>query len=197
LSLAAQQYEAGTKQKVLYNREDEIIYRGKRYRVHNNYLTAGAGFLSSSIRKTSQKVLGIDFQFHIVRQHFQAGVLMSGETIGSNNNVQAHIGYGYRKETKTTNLAFFAGPSWLTGVVAVSDSVRGTIPLIYENFGFYACAQAVTKATYDIGIGVEVFGEYSHRQSLYGVKLIFFFSGAYRGLKRNYNPNVRSENRRG
>src|SRR4051812_31200796 len=76
-----------------YDRKEEIIYSGKRYRIHNNYMTIGAGILTSSIRTGSQKALGIDLQFHIRRQHFQTGVLMSGPAFGDNNNVQGHLCY--------------------------------------------------------------------------------------------------------
>jgi hypothetical protein len=176
-----------------YFRKEEIIVSGKRYRVHNNYLTAGPGFLSSSLRNTSQKAIGIDFQFHIRRQHFQTGVMMSGEDFGANNNVGAHIGYGYRKETKRNNYAFFVGPSYYTGVTAIQDSVLGTRPKIYEGWGIYGCAQAIYKLTFDIGFGAELFAEYGRYQRLGGIKFIVFFSGAYVGAKRNYNPNVRSQ----
>lgn len=181
-----------------YYKNEEIISYGKRYRIHNNYLTAGPGFLSSSLRQPIQKALGIDFQFHIKRQHFQIGGFMSGEDFGSNNNLQAHIGYGIRKENKNYNLAFFAGPSYITGVLTVVDtSIYGGIrPVFYSPFGIYACVQCVLKFKYDIGFGGELFAEYSDKQQLFGFKLIAFFSSAYVGPKRNYNPNVRSESQK-
>jgi len=181
-----------------YYKNEEVLNRGKRYRVHNNYLTAGPGYLSSSLRKNIQQAIGIDFQFHIRQQHFQVGALMSGETFGSNNNLQLHVGYGFRKEDKNSNLAFFIGPSYISGVLTVSDSTTygGIRPVFYSPFGIYACAQGVKKITYDIGLGLEVFAEYSDKQSLFGIKLIAFFSSAYVGPKRNYNPNVRSEHQR-
>lgn len=193
LGRAQERHELDQNNKPKYFRKEEIIYYGKRYRVHNNYLTFGPGILRSNIRSNAQKMIGIDFNFHIRMQHFQAGVLMSGEDFGSNNNVQAHLGYGKRWETKSTNFAFFAGPSYLTGVVAYNDPVLGTIPEIYTNVGIYGSVQAVTKFAFDFGIGAELFAEYSTKQTMAGIKLIAFFSGAYVGPKRNYNPNVRSE----
>ena len=178
-----------------YDRKEEIINDGKRYRVHNNYLSLGGGFLSSSIRNQSQKVLGIDFQFHVRKQHFQLGSIMSGQEFRANNNVQGHIGYGYRKETKKYNLAAFAGPNYYTGVVAVSDT-GGIRASLYEGFGAYFCLQGVAKLMYDFGVGVEIFGDFSKHQNIFGFKLIGYFSGAYRGPKKNYNPHVRAENPR-
>jgi hypothetical protein len=175
-----------------YVRREEILYDGKRYRLYTNYLTMGAGFLSSSIRNNAQKMVGADYQFHIKRQYFQAGVAMSGTEFLSNNNVEVHVGYGLRRERNMTNLAAFIGPTLFTGVQGtpgVSD------PSIYNGWGGYVCLQAVSKfVSYDIGLGGELFAEVSEKQTLLGFKIIVFFSGAYRGVKRNFNPNVRAEN---
>jgi hypothetical protein len=69
-------------------------------------------------------------------------------------------------------------------------------PEFYQGVGGYACVQIATKLVYDIGVGAELFVEASGKQSLLGVRLFLFFSGAYRGVKRNYNPHVRSENKK-
>jgi hypothetical protein len=196
-ALTAQKKQPSLKDpKPAYFRHEEVIQDGKRYRVNNNYLTFGPGFLASSLRKVSQQSISIDYQFHVKREHFQVGVMMSGNTLGSNNNSQIHMGYGYRKESATTNFAFFAGPSYFTGVTGKTDSTGKTTPLVYTNFGLYLNASMVYKFTYDIGLGAEVFTEISTVQRLFGIKLIAFFSGAYVGPKKNYNPNVRSENPR-
>lgn len=176
----------------LYDRKEEIIYDGKRYRIHNSYLCVGAGFLQSTIRSDLQKTIGIDFHFPIRRQHFQVGIMMSGEEFGSNNNVQGHVCYGIRREKSKNNLAGFIGPSFYTGVE--SDALGNA--KFYEGVGAYLSFQAVTKFTYDIGVGAEVFVDVSVKQSIVGLKLIAFFSGAYRGVKKNFNPHVRSENPR-
>lgn len=119
---------------------------------------------------------------------------MSGEEFLSNNHVGARLGYGLRKETTKTNFAVFAGITRFTGVIGRTDSVGNSLPQYYTGTGFYVSGQAVTKLSYDIGIGLEVFGEVSKWQSLAGFKVIMFFSGSYRGLKKNYNPHVRAEN---
>ena len=136
--------------------------------------------------------MGIDFQFHIRRQNFQIGGMMSGNEFQSNNNLQFHVGYGYRREKKTNNLAAFIGPSYFTGVEG--DSSSGA--KFYDGFGLYGCIQGVTKFTYDIGLGGELFAEVNYKQKLYGFKIILFFSGAYKGNKKNFNANVRSETER-
>jgi len=173
-----------------YSRKEEIIYDGKRYRIYNNYLTLGAGFANSNIRTSSQKCIGIDYNWHIRRQYFQTGVMMSGGDFGDNNNIQAHFAYGLRHERNTSNFALFLGPSFSTGV----EGAAGSPAVFYDTFGMYGSAQAVSKFLFDIGLGLEIFGDVSPKQSLFGFKIIAFFSGAYKGEKRNYNPNVRSEN---
>jgi hypothetical protein len=177
-----------------YDRREEILYEGKRYRINNNYLTLGGGMLVSNIRDNDQKVLGADFTFHIKRAHFQTGLMMSGQQFLSNNNVQGHLCYGFRKETERFNLAAFGGISLFTGVRGVKDSAGAVVPMYYEGAGLYFSAQAITKFAYDMGAGLEMFGDLGHYQSTVGVKLILFFSGAYRGLKQKYNPYVRAEN---
>lgn len=121
---------------------------------------------------------------------------MSGEEFLSNNNIEGHLGYGLRKETTKFNFAAYGGATYYTGVVGRTDSVGNPIPQYYSGVGFYVCGQAVTKLTYDIGLGLEVFGQASKFQSMAGLKIMLFFSGAYRGLKKNFNPHVRSENRK-
>lgn len=189
MPLMAQKPEIKPGDMPLYYRKEEIIYDDKRYRIHNNYLTLGGGFLGSTIRGDVQKNIGIDFQFHIRRQQFQAGVMMSGDAFRSNNNVQMHLGYGYRKETITTNVAAYFGATYYTGVVASKDSIP--VPIFYDGFGAYACIQGIYKISYDFGVGAELFGELNVHQNILGIRFIAFFSGAYRGAKRNYNPNVR------
>ncbi len=159
----------------------------------------GGGYLISNLRDDAQRNIGFDFHFHIRRQYFQAGAFMSGTNFGSNNNLQFHGGYGLRRERNKNNLAIFGGVSYYTGVYAVPDTSQGpdgTAPFYYQGAGAYFSAQAVTKLTYDIGIGVEFFGELSKKQNVLGFKFILFFSGAYRGRKNNFNPHVHSENKK-
>ncbi len=116
---------------------------------------------------------------------------MSGEEFLSNNNVQLHFGYGIREEKNSTNVCIYGGPSVFTGVEGTPGLTAATY---YEGVGAYFCFQSVIKIKYDIGLGIDVFAELSKKQKLGGLKFIFFFSGAYQGLKGNYNPHVKAEN---
>lgn len=176
--------------KLKYYRQEEILFEGKRYRLYNNYVTLGPVLAASSIRTSSQKGIGVDFNWHIRRQYFQTGFMMSGLNFGDNNHVSGHLTAGVRKERNFYNLAAFIGPCYSYGVEG--DITTG--PKYYSSFGAYISAQYAVKLSYDVGIGIEAFSEVSYKQFLTGVKIIAFFSGAYRGPKRNYNPNVRAEN---
>lgn len=175
-----------------YNRLDELIQDGKRYAIHNNYLTAGFGFAYSSVRDLEQSMIGIDYVFHIKRHHFQTGFLMSGKEFLSNNNIQGHLCYGYRIENERKNIAFFGGPSYNTGVLPPVFRTTDTLPArIYDAIGFYASASYIRKITYDIGFGVEGVFEINNIQVFGGIKAILFFSGAYRGKAKIYNKHVK------
>lgn len=178
------------KKKPKYYRKEEIIFEAKRYRLYNNYMTFGPMIGTSTIREETQKGIGLDFNWHIRRQYFQTGVMMSGLDFGNNNNVGAHIGYGHRVETNYFNVAGFVGPSFNYGV---EGNVSG-FPEFYSTYGLYLSGQVVAKFMYDMGVGLEVYGDISYKQTIFGIKIIAFFSGAYKGPKKNINPNVRAEN---
>ena len=172
-----------------YNRKQEIMFDGKRFRVYNNYLSGGIGAGFSSVRPKLQDLIGIDFQFHLTRQYFQIGFLMSGDQLLSNNNIQGHVGYGIRRENNHFNFAAFVGPSYSYFVTAKADTAGINHPVINKTIGAYICVQGIYKFKYDVGIGIELFADLSPLQQMYGGKIVIYFSSAYRGEKRGYKPN--------
>ena len=176
------QSEPGTQ----YDPKEEIIYDGKRYRVHNNWLSAGAGWAVNTHREKDQKNVGLDFNFHIRRQHFQAGAFMSGNDFTPGNNYNFHVGFGFRQERQKFNLAAFAGPSASYFYRPLKDTANYDITTLYNRVGAYVCLQAVYKIKYDVGIGLDVFADYNQVQSIIGTRIILYFSGAYRGLKKGH-----------
>lgn len=169
-----------------YNRKEEIVYDDKRYRKYNNYITLGGGPLYSSVRSKDQKVVGADFQFHLQRNYFQIGAMMSGNNFLDNNNVQGHVCMGYRIEKEQLNLAFFAGPSLSKFVVGHLDTAGVPYAVVSGGVGGYVCVQAIYKAKYDVGIGAELFGDFTRAQQMGGLKIVIYFSGAYRGAYRGF-----------
>lgn len=178
------------KKKPFYYRQEEILFDGKRYKLYSNYMTGGPLIASSTIRSQAQKGIGIDFNWHIRRRFFQTGLMMSGLDFGDNNHISGHLTIAQRKEGNYYSLAGFVGACYSYGVTG--DITTG--PQFYNVFGGYASLQYVVKFNYDLGLGLEAFTEISQNQTMVGAKLIAFFSGAYKGPKRNYNPNVRAEN---
>lgn len=174
---------------VKFNRKEELVYDGKRYRKYNNYLTFGVGKGYVDIRRIDQSYINFDYQFHLQRQYFQVGVFMSGDDFLRNTDIQGHLCMGYRIERNKYNLAAFIGPSYSYVLTTKTDPTTGDAYAQINNvMGGYMCIQAVYKIKYDVGIGTEVFGEISSLQKMVGGRIIFFFSGAYRGIKRGPKP---------
>lgn len=179
-------YLLSQKDTLPYNRKQEIVYDGKRYVKYNNYLTFGFGKAFAKIRTTDQNLLGVDYQFHLNREYFQLGFFMSGDQLLSNNNVQGHFCYGKRIERNKYNFAAFIGPSFSSFYLVKTDTSGVKYAENHTAPGLYICIQTVYKVKYDVGIGAELFTDLSALQKLFGCKLIVYFSGAYRGEKKQF-----------
>ncbi|MFL5754225.1 MAG: hypothetical protein ACJ76F_12505 [Bacteroidia bacterium] len=179
-----------------YNPKKEVTFDGKRYRVYNNYLTIGAGQAHSSYAGT-QFVGALDFNFHLQKYYFQTGGMLSGDHFGLYNNVQAHLCLGKRFEQNRYNIAGYLGVSYSSTNRSYEDSVIHAVYI--KKPGFYACVQTTYKYKYDLGIGLAFFADFNDAQSIYGLRLELFFSGAYRravkGKEQNLNqkPETYSE----
>lgn len=186
LSIFCFAFTKAQKDTLPYDRKKEIIYDNKRYRVYNNYLTFGAGKAFSDIRRLEQSVVNADFQFHLTKEYFQIGFFMSGDAFLRNTNLQAHLCYGYRYEKEKFNLAGFVGPSYSYFVTGSTDT-SGVFTVKSNNtLGGYIVLQGVYKVKYDVGIGLELFADISPLQKMAGARVICYFSGAYRGMKRGF-----------
>lgn len=170
--------------KPAYNPKEEVLYDGKRYRVHNNWLSFGGGWAVNTHREKDQKVLALDYNFHIKTHQFQAGAFMSGNNFTPGNNYNFHIGYGLRQEKIKYNFAAFGGISTSYFYRPLEDSVNHNVSRLYNELGGYVCVQLVYKIKYDVGAGLEVFADYNQVQSIVGARIILYFSGAYRGPYR-------------
>lgn len=169
-----------------FNPKKEIAFDGKRYRVYNNWLSVGAGAGYNSKWPKDEKNLGADYSFHLKQHYFRLGAFMSGMDFNAANNYNFHLGAGLRKETEKYNLSAFAGPSSSFFRRPLSDSINHNLGTVYNELGAYACIEAVYKIKYDVGIGGQIFCDYNKVQMVYGVRVILFFSSAYRGIKYGY-----------
>ncbi len=192
-ALMSQTDSTAVVKKDTFNRKREIAYDGKRYRVYNNWLSfgGGAGFNTKwQHDEKDEKNLAIDYSFHIKQYYFRTGAFMSGRDFTAANNYNFHVGLGLRKESEKYNLSAFIGPSFSYFRRPLSDSTQfGLSPVlntVYNRVGGYACLEAVYKIKYDVGLGGQIFCDYNEIQMVYGVRLIVYFSGSYRGIKYGY-----------
>jgi hypothetical protein len=167
----------------VYDPKEEIVYDGKRYRVHNNWLSAGGGWAINTHRNIDQKSIGVDYNFHIKTRYFQLGVFTTGNDFTPGNNYNFHFGIGYRKEKPKYNFAAFAGPSASYFYRPLEDSLRYDVSKLYNQVGVYTCVQIVYKIKYDIGVGLDLFADYNQVQTVFGARVVLFFSGSFRGDK--------------
>ncbi|MGZ3862406.1 MAG: hypothetical protein ACXVPN_03185 [Bacteroidia bacterium] len=173
-----------------YNRKKEIKIDGKKYRIYNNYLTLGAGKAYNSAYNDVMFTPAVDLNCHLQKTRFQIGALTQGRTWGDNKLVQFHLGLGYRKESYRYLWAVYGGLAYTDGYTPFqlkatdgSDSVK-VLGHITSN-GIYAAAQLFYKIKFDYGLGLTAFASYNKYQSIAGLRLELFFSGAYRGKLHN------------
>ncbi len=188
--------------KQLFDKNQEIILQNKRYRIYNNYLTAGVGKCYNSGWKYGQPwqlSTAIDYNFHIQKMRFQTGFLLAGPTLGDNSCIQFHAGYGYRFERCNYHWAAYGSLSYTDGYrleKGYLQNIDTTYKVKLSAIGVYANLQFYYKLKFDYGLGVSAFIDANNKQVLSGIRVEFFFSGAYKGLKKiNYAKEDEINNR--
>ncbi len=167
----------------VFDRKTEIVLQNKRYRIYNNYLTAGAGQCFNSGWNAMNLCTAFDFNFHIQKKYFQIGGTLVGPALWNNNCIQLHTGWGYRFERCNYQLAAYGGLSYSTGYfLQQTDTLTYKVKM--NTIGAYVALQCFYKLKFDYGIGVSAFFDINAKQTLTGIKLELFFSGAYRGFKK-------------
>lgn len=169
-----------------FDAKKEIAYDGKRYRVYNNWVSLGGGLNYNTKWPKDERNLAVDYSFHIQQYYFRLGAFMSGRDFTSPNNNSFHAGIGIRKEREKYNLSAFIGPSTSYFRRPLRDSLTHNLAKVYNAAGGYACVEIIYKIKYDVGIGGQLFCDYNEVQMVYGVRLVAYFSGAYRGVKYGY-----------
>ena len=159
--------------------DSEFVMENKRFQYYNNWVNIGIGAQQNLTYGMDLGFAGsADFNFHIKRQYFQVGGMMTGEHVSNYNNYQVHLGFGKRFEDKDVHIAGFAGISYSTGYGRDSDS---TYNRHYNEPGLYLEGEIVKKISYDIGLGGSLFADWNQEQSMIGARFILYFSGAFRG----------------
>ncbi|HSH65338.1 MAG TPA: hypothetical protein VLB84_05940 [Bacteroidia bacterium] len=163
--------------------DSEFVIDNKRFQYYNNWINIGIGAQQNLTYGIGLGFLGsADFNFHIKREYFQLGGLLTGEHLGAYTNYQIHFGYGKRFEDKDVHIAGFAGVSYSTGYGRDSDS---TYNRHYSEPGLFIEGELVKKISYDIGLGGSLFADWNKEQSMIGARFVLYFSGAFRGKKKN------------
>lgn len=169
-----------------YNKKETITVGNNKYKRWNNWVSGGAGWCRNFSNGRDQFCIGADFNFHIVKEYFNAGVMLIGDDFGNYNNYQYHVTYGKRKETLKYNLAAFAGPSFSTGYKWNGVKYNASP---YNQLGAYAVVQYIYKVKYDVGIGMSLFCDANPLQTFAGFRFDVYFSGAYAGQVRKTKFN--------
>ncbi len=166
-----------------------FIINNKKFQYYNNWITGGLGGQQNLTYKRELGFAGgLDFNFHVKHNYFQAGVLLSGVRFGSYTNYQFHSGYGKRFEDKDYHFAAFIGVSYSTGTTITQIDSAKYSRKTYSEPGLYIQGEVIKKITYDVGIGVCMFADWNQEQSMIGLRFILYFSGAYLGKKnKEYN----------
>ncbi len=162
--------------------DSEFVMDNKKFKYYNKWFTLGAGVQQNLTYKRDVGFTGgADFNFHIKRNYFQAGLEVMGETATNFTNYEFHLGYGARYEDKDVHFSAFIGPSYSTGYAKMYDTIYSRA---YSLPGMYGQVEIVKKIAYDVGIGVALYGDVNKEQTLVGFIGILYFSGSYRGKKR-------------
>jgi len=163
-------------------RQDELklerTIRGNRFKMFNNYINFGTGLGRGIESSKGWNPTAIEYNFHIKRSYFMFGYqrtdlsgLLNKPKRNRMNDI--HLCYGFRRETKALNIAYYGGISRPWGIM--NDT------LSFKTIGVYAEAQLVRKLFYDVGAGISIFGHYNQYMSLFGIRIDIFLSGAYQG----------------
>jgi hypothetical protein len=186
LCIAAAKVSAQTD--TVYNAKKEVVFKDKRFRVYNNWISGGAGPAWHSDNPRTQLALGLNFNFHIKQYYFRAGAMFSGDRFGSWNNYQVHAGYVIKRwENEKRHSAAIGGISYSTGYKFLYAGHYDT-PNPYSRAGLYLEYQYIPKMNYDFGIGGSLFADINDLNQIIGLRIDVYFSGAYRGYVRGKEP---------
>ena len=161
-----------------------ITIKKDRFLKKTNWITLGIGG-AQKLNKKSYSVPGsLNYYFHVKQAYFNLGIMRSKMDVlvgkySENFLTDYHLTAGFRNETRKSNFSYFAGPSYVHGLLDSTTAFGG--------IGAYAEIQYIQKLYYDIGIGSSLFVNYNRAFPLIGIRLDFYFSNAFRGKSKN-NP---------
>jgi hypothetical protein len=168
-----------------------IVYQNRIYHENASYMTmaygAGYGFESKGIEQN----MTLSFQKFFKQVGVQIGYHSSSDSkIWWRSDQKLNdlfVGLGKRLESTTYNFSAFAGPAYSYGsyLYPITDTsgVVKVYPYRFKTVGVHAEFQATYKISYDIGVGLSVYGSVNRYYSAAGAQIHLYFSTAF---VRNY-----------
>ena len=173
------------------NFKREIVINNKRFRIYNNWTEIGFGAAYHSANPRTQVILSYEFNFHIHQHYFGFGGMIGGDMqdrFSVRNNFQFRaVWIPLRKDNEVYHLALMGGISYSTGYKYLYGGLYDNIHP-YHVYGGYAEAQLIKKIHYDEGIGGAFFINVNSANTIVGIRLDFFLSGAYKGYVPGKQP---------
>jgi hypothetical protein len=166
-----------------------LLYKGHIYRENAPYITfgygAGYGFESNQIEQN----MTLSFQYFFKKLGLQLGYHSSSDTKIWWRSYQKlndlFLGVGRRWESTRYNFSIFGAPSLAYGsYIAWNPDRQKNFAYGFTTLGFHAEALATYKLTYDIGVGLSLYGSVNRYYSAAGAQIHLFFSTAF---VRNYD----------
>ena len=158
--------------------KEEITIKKDRFLKKTNWVTLGWGY-GQKLNSSDYSFPGsLNFYFHVKQVYFNLGAMRSKLDVFTGSYTENfltdyHGTIGFRSETRKNSFSYFAGPSYVHGLL---DSVT-----TFKGIGAYAEIQFIQKIYYDIGIGSSIFVNYNRSFPILGIRLDFYFSNAFRG----------------
>lgn len=150
------------------------------YKPNSNWVTLAVGYGYNPFIKVDELAGSIVFHASFNKINLMAGYyLFTDESFTSRSKhsmTNFNFGAGYRKETLKTNFAAFAGPLYAFG----NKKIHDTQYYRFQGPGFFIEAEYTYKIYYDIGIGISAFYNFSSYYQVVGLKLLVYFSGAFK-----------------
>ncbi len=169
----------------------KIVYEGHIFRVNAPYFTmgygAGYGFRSGRVEQN----MTIAYHHFIKKIGLSAGYHSSSDQKiwwrSDQKLNEIFVSVGQRWESTKFEMAAFAGPSYAYGsypVTIVRDTVEKVYPFRFKELGLRAELTATYKFSYDLGVGLSLYGSVNKQYSVAGLQIHLFFSTAF---MRNYD----------
>lgn len=168
---------------------EEFIIGNKIYKGGSNWLKISQGVGYHFWLGQLEYNTTLAYSFRIKKLYFQLGYHVTSDEFFTKPSLQKlndiYLCIGKRKEQKKYNLAYFGGLSYAYGATLDHrEWNNGVISNWYRGFakpGLFGTIDYTYKLTYDMGIGLSLYGSINQYYNVLGLQLHFYLSGAYKG----------------